>query len=154
MLAERTCQRNIWGKREIDSIHNDPYPSALSIKEAPGLSKVRKLPSDHRDITPQSPQDKTSTLDRPQSSDKATQHSSSPNLICKVQDWQDWTHTDGGLIKHGEGQDTGSGVYHPCLDVSHYVNPRGVINHEHHLTGRASIYSSRNHSRLLPYSHR
>jgi hypothetical protein len=31
------------------------------------------------------------------------------------------------LKTHEEGQDTGSGVYHPCLNVSHYcVNPRGV----------------------------
>jgi len=29
-------------------------------------------------------EDKTSTLDPPQSSDEMTQHSSSPNLICKV----------------------------------------------------------------------
>ena len=57
-------------------------------------------------------------------SDKATQHSSIPNLIRKVQDWWDWTY--GSKKKHEEGQDTGSGVYHPCLKVSHYVNARGV----------------------------
>jgi hypothetical protein len=28
--------------------------------------------------------------------------------------------------QHEEGQDTGSGVYHPCLNVSRYVNPRGI----------------------------
>ena len=28
--------------------------------------------------------------------------------------------------KHKEGQDTGSGVYHPCLNVSYHVNLRGV----------------------------
>ena len=32
----------------------------------------------------------------------------------------------GILKKHKEVQDTGLGVYHPCLNVSHYVNPRGV----------------------------
>jgi hypothetical protein len=30
------------------------------------------------------------------------------------------------IKKHKEGQDTGSGVYHPCLNVSHHVIPRGV----------------------------
>ena len=28
--------------------------------------------------------------------------------------------------QHEEGQDTGSGVYHPCLNVFYDVNPRGV----------------------------
>ena len=59
--------------------HNDLYPSALCTEEeTPGLSKVRKLPSDHLHQTPQGPQDINSTLDPPQSSE-ATQHSSSPN---------------------------------------------------------------------------
>jgi len=40
---------------------------------------------------------KNSTLDPPQSSDEATQHSSDPNLIHKVQIWRDWTYTDGSL---------------------------------------------------------
>jgi len=111
-------------KWEINSIHNDPYPSALALKRhAPGLIKVRKLPSDHLHQTPQGPQDKNSTLDPPQSSDKATQHRSSQNLTRKVQGWR---KCDGTLIKHEEGQDTGSSVYHPCLNVSHSVNPRGV----------------------------
>ena len=30
------------------------------------------------------------------------------------------------IKKHKEGQDTGSGVYHPCLNVSYHVNLRGV----------------------------
>ena len=33
---------------------------------------------------------------------------------------------DGSLKKHEEGQDTGSGVNHPCLKKSHYVHPRGA----------------------------
>ena len=78
-------------KWEINCIHNDPYPSALSTEKTRGLNKVRKLPSDHPHQTPQGPQDKISTLDPPQSSDEATQHSSSPNLTRKVQDWRDWT---------------------------------------------------------------
>jgi len=28
--------------------------------------------------------------------------------------------------KNEVGQDTGSGVYHPHLNVSHYVNPKGM----------------------------
>jgi hypothetical protein len=82
---------------EINYIHNDLYPSALSTEFAPGVIQLRKLPSDHLHQTPQGPQDKNSTLDPPQSFDKATQHSSSPNLIRKVQDWRDWTYNDGSL---------------------------------------------------------
>jgi len=62
----------------------------------------------------------------PQSFDEATQHSSSPNLIRKVQFWRDWDYNDGSLKKYKEGQGTGSGVYQPCLNVSYYENPRGV----------------------------
>ena len=47
---------------------------------------------------------KNSTLDPPQSSDEATQHSSSQNLIYKVQDWQDWTYADGSPKKHEKGK--------------------------------------------------
>jgi ribonuclease HI len=36
------------------------------------------------------------------------------------------TYTDGSLQKNEVGQDTGSGVYHPHLNVSHYVNPKGM----------------------------
>ena len=36
------------------------------------------------------------------------------------------TFTDSSPKKHKEKQDTGSGLYQPCLNVSHYVNPRGV----------------------------
>ena len=74
--------------------HNDPYPSALSTEKTPGLNKVKKLPSDNLRQTPQDPRDdKKRTLDPPQSSDEATQHSSSPNLIRNVLDWRDWTYT-------------------------------------------------------------
>ena len=90
-------------------------------------SALQKSLSDHLHQTPQGPQDKNGILDPPQSSDEATQHSSSPNLIHKVQGWRDWTYTDGNLKQYEEGQDTGSGVYYPCLNVwSRYVNPRGV----------------------------
>ena len=58
--------------------------------------------------------------------DEAPQNSSSQNLIRKVKDWRDWTYTDGSLQKNEVGQDTGSGVYHPHLNVSHYVNPKGM----------------------------
>jgi len=76
-LAKETAET----KWEINYIHNDPYPSALSTEETPGLDKIRKLPNDLCQ-TPQVPQDKDSTLDPPQSSDEATQHSS--NQTCSV----------------------------------------------------------------------
>ena len=57
---------------------------------------------------------------------EAPQNSSSQNLTRKVKDWRDWTYTDGRLQKNEVGQDTGSGVYHPHLNVSHYVNPIGM----------------------------
>ena len=60
-------------KWEINYIHNDPYPSALSTERLLNLIKYRKLPSDHLHQTPQGPQDKiVCTLDPPQSSDEAT----------------------------------------------------------------------------------
>jgi len=131
--------------------HNDPYPSALSTEETPGLNKIRKITNDHLHRTPQGPQDKASTLAQFQCSSEAAQQSSSPNLIRKVQDWRDWTYTDGSFKKHEEGQDTGSGVYHPCFNVSHYVNPSKRRRYNQcHLTCRASSHSSRNHPRLLP----
>jgi hypothetical protein len=71
-------------KWEINSTRNDPYPSALCNEETLGLNKARNLPSGHLNQTPQGPQDKTSTLDPPQSSDKAAQHSSTPNLIRQI----------------------------------------------------------------------
>jgi len=43
-----------------------------------------------------------------------------------VKDWRDWTYTDGSLPKIEVGQDTGSCVYHPHLNVSRYVNPKGM----------------------------
>jgi len=43
-----------------------------------------------------------------------------------VNEWRDWTYTDGSLQKNEVGQDTGSGVYHPHLNVYHYVNPEGT----------------------------
>ena len=90
-------------KWKINCIHSDPYSSALSTEETPGLNKMRKLPNDHLRQTPQGPQDKTRTLDQFQCSSEATQQSSSPNLICKVQDWRDWTYTDGCSKIHEEG---------------------------------------------------
>jgi len=58
--------------------------------------------------------------------DEAPQNSSSQNLTRKVKGWRDWTYTDGSLQKNEVGQDTVSGVYHPHLNVSHYVNPKGM----------------------------
>jgi hypothetical protein len=34
-------------KWKINCIHNDPYPSALSTEDTPGLIKISKLLSDH-----------------------------------------------------------------------------------------------------------
>jgi len=56
-------------------------------------------------------------------------------------------------VSNEEGQDTGSGVYHPCLNVLPYINPRGV-GITNTITCRARSYSSHNYSRLLSYSHR
>jgi len=47
-------------KWEINSIHNDPYPSAHSPDTTLGFDKVRKPPSDHLHQTPRGPQNKTS----------------------------------------------------------------------------------------------
>ena len=50
----------------------------------------------------------------------------SPNLIRKVQGWQDCTYTDGSSKKHEEGHNnTGSGAPSPKhIPLSHYMNPR------------------------------
>ena len=50
----------------------------------------------------------------------------SQKLTRKVKDWRDWTYTDGSLQKNKVGQDTKSGAYHPHLNVSHCVNPKGM----------------------------
>jgi len=114
---------------EIQNTHNHPYQTALGSGQHSGLNKLNKLPNDH----PQAPEgpDKTSAListDQPHNCnmDEAPQNSSSQNLTRKVKDWRDWTYTDGSLQKNEVGQDTGSGVYHPHLNVSHYVNPKGM----------------------------
>ena len=80
---------------------------------------------------PQKAQIKLSALtstDQPHSCniDEAPQNNSSQNLTCKVKDWRDWTYTDGSLRKKEVGQDTGSGVYHPHLNIFHYVNSKGM----------------------------
>jgi hypothetical protein len=105
------------------------YQTALVSGKHSGLNKFNKLPNDH----PQASEgpDKTSAListDQPHNCDinEAPQNSSSQNLTRKVKDWRDWTYTDGSLQKNEVGQDTGSGVYHPRLNVSHFVNPKGM----------------------------
>ena len=115
-------------------------------------SALQKSLSDHLHQTPQGPQDKNGILDPPQSSDEATQNSSSQNLTRKVNNWRDWTYTDGSLQKNEVGQDTRSGVYHPHLNNSHYaiLKGMGIIN-TIALTCRSSSCS---HTRLLTYSHR
>jgi hypothetical protein len=116
-------------KWEVINIHDHPYQTSLGSGQHSGLNKCNKLPNDH----PQAPEcpGLTSAListDQPHNCniDKAPQNSSSQNLTRKVKDWRDWTYTDGGLQKNKVGQDTGSGVYHPHLNVSHYVNPKGM----------------------------
>ena len=49
-----------------------------------------------------------------------------PAITRKVKNWWDWTYTDGSLQKNEVGQDTESVVYHPHLNVCHYVNPKGM----------------------------
>jgi len=114
-------------KRE--SIHNHPYQTALGSGQHSGLDKFYKLPNDH----PQASEGPNSTsalisTDQPLNcnTDEAPQNSSSQNLTRKVKYWRDWTYTDGSFQKYEVGQDTGSGVYHPHLNVSHYVNPKGL----------------------------
>ena len=51
-------------------------------------------------------------------------------------------------------QDTGSGVYHPHLKCFPLCKPKRHGYSQHHLTCRASSYSSCSHTRLLTYSHR
>ena len=116
-------------KWEIQNIHNHPCQIALGSGQHSGLNKINKLPNDH----PQASEgpDKTSVListDQPQNCNIniAPQNSSSQNLTRKVKDWRDWTYTDGSLQKNEVGQDTKSGVYYPHLNVSHYVNPKGM----------------------------
>jgi len=118
-------------KWEIQNIHNHPYQTALSPGQHSGLNKFNKLPNDHPQVS-KGP-DKTSALlistDQPHNYcniDEALQNSSSQNLTRKVKDWRDWTYTDGSLQKNEVGQDTGSGVYHPHLNASQYVNPKGM----------------------------
>ena len=117
-------------KWEIQNILNHPYQRALGSGQHSGLNKFNKLPNDH----PQAPEgpDKTSVListDQPHNCniDEAPQNSSSQNLNRKVKDWRDWTYTDGSLQKNVVGQDTGSGVYHPHLNVSHYVTQKAWV---------------------------
>jgi len=137
--------------------HNHPYQTALGSGQHSGLNKSNKLPNDH----PQASEgpDKTSAListDQPHYciTDEAPQNSSSQNLKREVKDWRDWTYTDGSLQKNEVGQDTGSGVYHPHLNVSHYVNPKGMgITNTISRAELAAIAASCNHTRLLTYSH-
>jgi hypothetical protein len=114
---------------EIQNIHNHPYQTAAGSGQQSGLSKMNKLPNDHPQ-TSEGP-DITSaqiSTDQPHNwnIDEAPQNSSSQNQIRKVKNWRDWTYTDGSLQKNEVGQDTKSGVYHPHLNVSHYVNPKGM----------------------------
>ena len=143
----------------IQNIHNHPYQTALAGSgQHSGFNKFNKLPNDRPQAS--NGQDITSAListNQPHNCniDEAPQNSSSQNLTHKVKDWRDWTYTDDSLQKNEEGQDTGSGVYRPHLNVSHYVNPKGMgISNQHHLTGRASSYSSCSHTQLLTHSHR
>ena len=92
---KQLAKENPEAEWEINYIYNNPYPFALSTEKTPKLNKVSKLSSDHLCQAPQGPQDKNSTLDPSQSSDEANQHSSSSNLIRKVQGWRDWNYTDG-----------------------------------------------------------
>ena len=85
---------------------------------------------------------------------EAPQNSSSQNRNRKVKDWRDWTYTDGSLQKNEVGQDTGSVVYNPHLNVSHYVNKKGMgITDTISRADLAAIYNSCSHTMSLTYSH-
>ena len=89
-------------KWEIQNIHNHPYQTALGSGQHSGLDKFNKLPNDH----PQASEgpDKTIAListDQPHNCNinEAPQNSSSQNHTRKVENWRDWTYTDGSLQK-------------------------------------------------------
>ena len=117
------------GKFKTYILHNHPYQTALDSGQDSGLNKFNKLPNDHPQAS-EGPDKTIALISTDQlhncNMDEAPQNSSSQNLTRKVKDWWDWTNTDGSLQKYEVGQDTGSGVYHPHLNVSHYVNPKGM----------------------------
>jgi hypothetical protein len=93
----------------------------LSNEETPGLDEVRKLFSDHLHHPPPRLNkwtDLRALMKRPNTALAQTWSvnykigGTGPTLM------------HGSLHKHEEGQDTESGVYHSCLNVSHYVNFR------------------------------
>jgi hypothetical protein len=116
-------------KWETKNIHNHPYQTALGSGQHSGLNKINKLPNDHPQAS-EGPDNSIAlmSIDQPHycNIDEAPLNSSSQNLTHKVKDWRDWTYIDGSLQKNEVGQDTGSGVYHPHLNVSHYVNTKGM----------------------------
>ena len=109
--------------------HNHPYQTALSSGQHSGLNKLIKLPNDHPQAS-EGPDKISALISTDQfhncNINEAPQNSSSQNLTRKVKDWRDWTYTDGSLQTNEVGQDTGSGVYHPHFNGSHYVNPKGM----------------------------
>jgi len=103
---------------ETKNIHIHPYQTALGSGQHSGLYKINKLPND-----------KTSAListDQPHNCniDKAPQNSSSQNLTRKEKIGGTGPTPMAVLKNTKKGKTyTGSGVYHPCLNVS-YMNPR------------------------------
>ena len=153
-LAEKIPE----AKWETQDIHNHPYQTASGSGQHPGLNKLNKLPNDHPQASegPDKPSALIST-DQPHNCDinEAPQNSSSQNLTRKVKDWRDWTYTDGSLQINEVGQDTDRiRCIPPSLNRFPLCKPKRHGYNQHHLTCRASSYSSCSHTRLLTYSHR
>eukprot|EP00983_Pelagomonas_calceolata_P012719 406500-Pelagomonas_calceolata.AAC.1 len=49
-----------------------------------------------------------------------------PNLVQKVQNWKEWTYTDGSCQIQLGRQVIGAGVYHPDNDSPNFVQPNGA----------------------------
>jgi hypothetical protein len=131
-LAKELAKEIPEAKWEVENIRNHPYQTALGSGQHSGLNRYNKLPNDH----PQASEgpDKTSALvstDQPHNCniDKAPQNSSSQNLARKqgkrlagldLHWWQppkEWSRARHRIRRIR---------YHPHLNVSHYVNPKGM----------------------------
>ena len=161
MLTTKTGIKNLLAKEipeamwEIKHIHNHPYQTALGSGQHSGLDKINKLPNNH----PQAPEgpDKTSALmstDQPHNCniDEAPQNSFSQNLTRKrlagldLHWWQppkEWSWARHRIR-----------CIPPSLKRFPLCKPKRHGYNQHHLTCRASSYSSCSHTWLHTYSHR
>jgi len=130
-LAKRTCQKIPEAKWEIQNMHNHPCQTALGSGQHSGLNKFNLISYPMTTLKPQKAKIKQVpcwlAMTNLIITVILTKHLRTASAKTrKVKDWRDWTYTDGSLQKNEVGQDTGSGVYHPHLNVSHYENPKGM----------------------------